>query len=818
METTNSQPTQISLSTGIDSEEVEDAPTDAVFKFINGEITFNDYLNQMDEFEEGENKEYIDDSILLNSSRPDEDDKVSDISELSDISWSGSHSGSEEDTVEQKTEKKKQKRKVRCKRSKLSPALRALMGQANVCYAKGDTQTAVKMCLEIIKEAPKASEPFKTLASIYEEMGEQEKSHQMRLIAAHLGPATKDEWIELAQLLKNKNQFRQAVVCYTRAINTDPLNLTLYEERAEIMKRNNVACVEGYGYLRLLYKLNPETEGLTLLYLCKKLAKIYYNEKKFDKSCKILKYAFDRCPSLITLAEANIYLDVLVTLQDFSQCLYILTTYCNIEVNQTTLNGCMCIGSCTVPDDLPIDIRAKLILTLIYYSSFEYAKSQIEVLLQQNPNDIGDLFLDVGTMLSEKEQYEEAAKVLSPLIDTENFNSVNLWLKLAHCYKKLDQIQKCYQCYQKALEYFPADEDLKLKFCSELKSAQLYREAIEVTLLDKNISVLALERCKMYLLLNEHDNFLEAGWQLFRLHCKKIVTHEDYVLFSSILHLQKGTSGILSQYVPSTIDDSVSVEEEWEIFLTMCKLYIERKEFDLLQTLTSSLYLSFKFVSKRKELRMAIMIACLMNNDCELGFDLAREIIHQGKICSQRIWNILNICSFRAEYSRIHKFLIRYLKKHPNEDRAVMLYANNCFLAGTYKYALNDYALLYEKYKTPLLALLVALNMMFISCQKYSTNKHALMLQVIAFLAKYENLRGFEAAQEVNYNIGRLFHQLEMLPQAIFYYKKALNSQSSILSDMFDLKCDIAYNLHLIYLNSGQPLIANMYLQKYIVI
>lgn len=814
---------QIDITMNTDAE-AEDASSDPVFKFISGDISFSDYLDQMEqvtESEEAESKICTDDSTLLDSDKPVDEDNASDLSETSDLSLSVSESDSDgDDSFESKSNMKKQgrKMKVRGKRSKLSPALRGLMGQANVCYAKGDTQAAVRMCLEIIKEAPKASEPFKTLASVYEEMGQHEKSLQMRLIAAHLGPAGKEEWIELAQLLKKKNEHRQAVACFTRAINADPLNVSLYDERAETIKASNVVFLEAYGYLRLLYKLDPKTNGPTLLHLCKKVASIYYNEKKFEKSCNTLRYAFDKCPSLITPTEVNLYLDVLVTLQKYDECLHILTTFCNIEMEQTAVNNHPFINSCVVPDDLPIDIRAKLILSLIHYESFQCAKSQTEILLQENPEDVGDLFLDVGTMLSEKKQYEEAAKILTPLTNTQSYNSVTLWLKLTHCYKKLGKTQECYECYQNALEYFPTDEDLKLKFCHELKAAQLYREAIEVTLMDDNLPLLVYERCKMYLLLNEFDNFIESGWQLFRLHCREIVSYEDYVIFTSVYHLQKGMPNILLQFITSDVNTSVSLDEEWDIFLKMCELYIERRDFDLLQKLTSSLYLSFKFLPKRKELRMAMTVACLMNNDYEVGFDLVREVIHQRKTCGDRIWNTLNICSARTEYSRLHKFLVRYLKRYPNEYNAVMLYANSCLLAGTLKYSLNDYSLLYEKYNTPLLALLMGLNMMHISCQKYSTNKHTLMTQVIAFLTKYKDLRGSDASQEVNYNIGRTFHQLDLLPQAIFYYKKALNSKPTIADTMFDLTCDIAYNLHLIYLNSGQPAIANMYLHKYIVI
>jgi hypothetical protein len=46
------------------------------------------------------------------------------------------------------------------------------------------------MCLEIIRQDPTIPEPFQTLATIYEESEEIEKSLQFALIAAHLGTVT----------------------------------------------------------------------------------------------------------------------------------------------------------------------------------------------------------------------------------------------------------------------------------------------------------------------------------------------------------------------------------------------------------------------------------------------------------------------------------------------------------------------------------------------------------------------------------------------------------------------------------------------------
>ena len=72
------------------------------------------------------------------------------------------------------------------------------MGEANLAYARGETNKAIDICLEVIKYAPKASEPFQLLSLLYSETGANDKSLRVGLIAAQLNKDP-DEWIGLIQ-------------------------------------------------------------------------------------------------------------------------------------------------------------------------------------------------------------------------------------------------------------------------------------------------------------------------------------------------------------------------------------------------------------------------------------------------------------------------------------------------------------------------------------------------------------------------------------------------------------------------------------------
>jgi predicted Zn-dependent protease len=91
------------------------------------------------------------------------------------------------------------------------------MGEANLRFVRGDRDTAIRMCMEIIRQDPTAPEPFQTLSNLYEEAGESEKSLQFALIAAHLSqPQDPEEWARLADVALELGDKQQAAACYKK--------------------------------------------------------------------------------------------------------------------------------------------------------------------------------------------------------------------------------------------------------------------------------------------------------------------------------------------------------------------------------------------------------------------------------------------------------------------------------------------------------------------------------------------------------------------------------------------------------------------------
>lgn len=96
---------------------------------------------------------------------------------------------------------------------KFDPALMGLIGEANVQFVKGNTDKAVRMCLEVIEHDYKLPDPYQTLSIIFETEGDHEKALQFSLIAAYLAPQDHVEWSRLADMSLEMNDFQQAVTC-----------------------------------------------------------------------------------------------------------------------------------------------------------------------------------------------------------------------------------------------------------------------------------------------------------------------------------------------------------------------------------------------------------------------------------------------------------------------------------------------------------------------------------------------------------------------------------------------------------------------------
>ncbi|XP_073993171.1 general transcription factor 3C polypeptide 3 [Rhodnius prolixus] len=734
-----------------------------------------------------------------------------------------------------------QSRKIKKTNRKLPPALKGLMGEANLRVAKGDNETAVKICLEIIRQVPIAPEPFLTLAGIYDEMGEQDKCLQMSLVAAHLSSTDVDQWIHLAEMSEKLGHVKQAVTCYTKAINLDITNMELHEKRASLLENLGDKRTALRGYLRLLSSLKPE-QGEQILSIAKYIAEIYHKESDIIKASAALDVAIEKCPSFINSEFINLQLDLLLSLKNYRRCLELMVAFCDLVVEaETNDKDTFIVLNCSIPSNTPIDILAKLIIVLIHMKATNLIGKLIEPIIDLNPCDAGDLHLDIAEAYAEKGYFAEANNIFKFLVHSDTYNLPGVWLKYAENLRKAGNIKDSIGAFYEVLKKVPQHVEARLTLASLLVECGRTDDAISVLTESEQYDChdvgLLYERCMLLKRdINRAHELIMVSQVLFSRHSTQIRNRDELLTISTIQRYDRKRTAVkqvrMSKKEPemdSDLDNAVfkkesrkpTVEEEWELFKYICTICVQLKMFSTFQRLTFTAQLSTLLFVYKREIDIFSVIASFLNRDTHNGYNIVRTLVINNCL-NVKLWHLFNLIVTKSDDARHNRFIMRQLARYSDHPALGHLHGNNCLVSGTYKYAMHEYSIAFNKKPSPLGALLLGLTYLQMAAQKFTSKKHRLVIQALGLLAKYKDLRGPEGLQEVHYNLGRGFHHLGLFTTAIFHYRKVLEYATLPLAKaqphIFDLSKEAAFNLHLIYNQSESYDLAKMYIDKYIVV
>ncbi|XP_053984684.1 general transcription factor 3C polypeptide 3 isoform X1 [Hylaeus volcanicus] len=799
-------------------------------QFLNGELTFSEYSLRMDQ---GADTETVETDLTRN-------DNVN-----------------EEIETNVSIYRKAPKRYKRKKRT-LPPVLQGLMGEANLRFARGDTELAAQICMEIIRQVPSAPEPFHTLAMIYE-ADQPEKSLQFALIAAHLSPRDSDQWVRLANMSLESGNIKQAITCYNKAIQANPKDIDLYETRAQLLEQNGDKKAYLRGFSKLVHQLEPE-DGNNIVKYAKMLAKRYMEENNNEQALEAMENIFTKCPTFITLEEVNIMTEILIALKRFKRCLHILTKYTSIWVKYKNITDKQNphatvkksenekkeeledrdigeIEACGIPDDVVVDLKAKFLIILIELDQMELAENLLpKFYLNENPEISGDLFLDIAETLMGKKKFECALALLDPLVNSNNYSLAAVWLRHAECWVGCKDLKKAIESYEIVTKLSSQHLGARIALAKLYQLKGQYNKAIEILDQDPDSDTLdprvIYRRTLLLYKVKRYDEYFRSGMLLFSRHCVYLRSKVELNTLTRAygtrqrieslkLHRLSRGEKFEEENVPIFLNTTeLSEKNEYFLLVQMCKVACKLKKYGLLQRICLSALTSKRFEKRNIQIMFLSLVSCIYNNDSYHGYNIVRQLI---RICHRpNTWNLLNIIIQNAQDCRHNRFIMRLLGREDVFSHLNIMHANNCLVSGTYKYALNDYISLFKVAPSALLALLIGVTLLQMACQKLSAKKNQLVIQAIAFLKKYCQLRGEDAKQEAYYNMGRAFHQIRLLSAAIHFYKLALNEDPGDLvkknSYFLNLKQEAAFNLHLIYLESENYLLAKMYLEKYIVI
>lgn len=158
-------------------------------------------------------------------------------------------------------------------------------------------------------------------------------------------------------------------------------------------------------------------------------------------------------------------------------------------------------------------------------------------------------------------------------------------------------------------------------------------------------------------------------------------------------------------------------------------------------------------------------------------------------------------------------------------EHAELLYVYANLLGGSRSYVSSIVYLnrAYKQYnQDPMICLVLGLAHVHRSMQRLSSNRHMQLLQGISYILQYKEHRSNDLTkyelQEIEYNLGRLFHMLGLTTLAVNCYEKALEYHDLIEDKVYDLLVDAAYNLTLIYNINLNSKLARELTEKYLVV
>jgi len=835
---------------------------DLTNKFVSGQLSFKDFKDKYFDKEE-EDEEDIDEFVSDDDdwepptrksrkpTKPKSRDSGAKMPEKKLKTMAENLKSFESELMEsQKSPKKRSKKSleegsVGPRKKRLEPALQGLMGEANLRFAKGDNETAERMCMEIIRQDPSAPEPFQTLCTLYEEQGELERSLQFGLLAAHLAPQDSEEWARLADMSLEQGEAMQAADCYKKAIEADPTNSRYHFTRGALLESLSEPKAALRCYKRLLGDLSS-SQGEEFLEATKKIAKLLHERDMKEEAVKYFEDAFAKHGNDVQDHDINLYLELLIEMKAFQEALEVCCQWCQVNFSvETPAEDLASLGpeeqlstftDLIVPDEMGAEIRAKLVVILVNLKAVHLTGELCSMFLEADILDWGDLVLEVGEALLKEKLWEEALPFFLKLTASQEYGQAAVWLQLADCQAAGGQLEDAEVSYRQVVALAPHVYEARLQLSLVMHRLGRAEDAIDTLKQDEQQEMLnpylMFQRCQLLVKEGRLEEFLEKGKLLFSRHFVNIRNKDELHAISSAKKMSSKSKALnevrnfrcepLAEESGPEFDDlsgKLTVEEEFRMFRQMCDILFEEKRYSELQRLTFSALGSPVFTRKpdiMKECEFLCLLSSFFNGDSYHAYNLVRELVIKS-VNNASVWNLFNLVIMRADDVRHNRFLMRLMSRNPDNEALGILNGHNCLVAGTYKYSLGEYMTAFKaEPSNPLVALMLGLTFCHMACQKFSAKKHSLVVQACAFLNTYKELRG--DCQEVNYNIGRAMHQLSLLPAALFYYKKALECGPSVPKGggIFDLSREIAFNMSLIYQGSGSMELARMYTEKYI--
>ncbi|KRZ79258.1 General transcription factor 3C polypeptide 3 [Trichinella papuae] len=514
------------------------------------------------------------------------------------------------------------------------------------------------------------------------------------------------------------------------------------------------------------------------------------------------------------------------------------------------------IDSVDIPDDFSAEILARAVAAWLNLKHYNNALVFLQCLKDHYPMSVKyrDAYLLVMDTYFFVHQYSQAVEIAERLVQVCGPDDVEVQLKYADFLIAIDETDQALEIYERIMEKQPTQPLARLKLATLLQKLGRVEEAMEVLeLFDKRgvdelgalDAELLYEQCQILARKQLWSQYFISGKHLMAMYFKEIQSQKCFTQIrnSYLSRSANFRSCVLSTVANSTLKKLVNRVPEvgkfakklitgkqlWTVFDKLCDICIENEQYEELLHLTAFASQSMVLLKAGylKKIDSRLLLAAVQCRNVNVIWNVFRYCM--PVVDENYYWNLLGMIFTMTQDVCYNRYILRQISLSPDCVPLAWINGNNSLVAGSHQHALIEYFYVQQSHPdVPLLNLLEGLSLLHIGSRRLMLRAQDCSIQALAILSRYKSLRG--DCQEVYYNFGRAMQQLGIHHLAINYYHKVLqmepevkmtnnaNDGEQFLSNPFDLRPLAAFNLSVIYLQSGNEMASLSLYNKYLVI
>ncbi|CAG2116329.1 unnamed protein product, partial [Medioppia subpectinata] len=347
--------------------------------------------------------------------------------------------------------------------------------------------------------------------------------------------------------------------------------------------------------------------------------------------------------------------------------------------------------------ELPIDLRAKLIVSLINLRCLLSVHDLLKEILLQSAETIGDLYLDIVDAFMKMDLHENAKLLVQRLVDTETYNEASIWLRFAECLEKTKETQQSIIAYSTVVRLAPNHFHARLKLSKLLVSVGKEKEALEIASQCESETQIDLDllqmRCRLLysqalwfdfsiaarILLSSDMTYLRHSRQL----CTMISSSSYRTRLEALRDVHKDLGLTDDSLNHKYIGDNIDSETMVEVFVKLLNVLLYKiRDPEEAVKIAFSGYTCSAFAAKQDLIDYYALMCCYVSKNLFYTYPLIKALIMRN-IDNNQIWNIF--CPVMSQFYqdlRHNRFCIRLFIKNPENIALAYFNGHNALMSG----------------------------------------------------------------------------------------------------------------------------------------